>query len=71
MNEAVGETGALRMGAAASRLYREGYRDYAEQEVYRARGWADLALGPSASLRVTAALFGWPRPVPARKRSDR
>ena len=25
----------------------------------------------SRLLRVTAALFGWPRPVPARKRSDR
>lgn len=54
--EAMGQAGAVRMGAAASRLYREGYRDYSAQEVYRARGWADLALSPSASLRVTAAL---------------
>ncbi|MEM6325712.1 MAG: TonB-dependent receptor [Bacteroidota bacterium] len=53
--------GSARVGGAVSRLRREGYRTYSGQEVTRARGWADLRLTPSASLRLVAALEDAPR----------
>ncbi|OZC04332.1 TonB-dependent receptor family protein [Rubricoccus marinus] len=48
--------GAGRVGLAVSRTERTGYRDYSAQEVYRARGFADLPLSLRADLRILAAL---------------